>query len=179
MRLPAVWLACLVVLAAAAMAQQEPPKLHEVCGACHSEPASDFQAHPHFSKGLQCDACHGSSKPHREATGHKPPDQVAGPAEQPAVCGACHTAQRKQYESSRHGQLVAARSEKKAAACTTCHGTHSLRAPAAIRAQCNRCHAAAQLPAPCRKDPPPADAAAAARVACMSCHDRHALTARR
>lgn len=178
LRRPAASLVLLLAAAAVEVFGQEPPapKLHEVCGACHSEPASDFQEHPHFAKGLQCDACHGSSKPHREATGHKPPDRVAGPAEQPAVCGACHVAQRKQYESSKHGQLVAARAEKKAAACTTCHGTHSLRAPAAILTQCKRCHT--ELPASCRKDPSP-EAAAAARVACMSCHDQHGLSARR
>lgn len=185
LRLLPVLLMILIPEAAVAVlaAQDAPPaaRLHEVCGACHTEPASDFQEHPHFARGLQCDACHGPSKPHREATGHKPPDQVAGPAEQPAVCGACHTAQRKQYEASKHGQLVAARAEKKAAACTTCHGTHSLRAPAAILTQCVRCHPA--LPDACRKEPPPSSTpvagAAPARVSCMRCHDKHALSARR
>ena len=147
-------------------------KLHELCGACHSEPASDFQTHKHFGKGLSCDACHGASAEHREATGHKPPDRVAGPSEQPAVCGACHIPQRKDYESGKHGKLVISRSGPRAAACTTCHGTHSARAPAAMAAQCARCHAS--LPESCQKTP-----AVAAKVACAGCHDPHRLVARK
>lgn len=160
----AVWL----VLLTAALAAQP---LHEVCGACHNEPAADFQEHPHFAGGVSCDACHGESKAHREATGHKPPDNVAAPADQPAVCGSCHKGIRKEYEASKHGQLVMARSQKRAAACTTCHGTHAARLPAAIAAQCSRCHT--ELPASC-KQPPPA-AAAKASVGCMNCHATHTL----
>lgn len=160
-----------VWLAAAAVAYGQ--KLHEVCGACHTEPAADFQQHRHFEKGLQCDACHGASQPHREATGHKPPDRVAGPAEQPAVCGACHTAQRKEYQTSKHWQRIEERSEKRAAACTTCHGTHSVRAPAAITAQCNRCHTA--LPASCQREP----ALANDKPICASCHSPHGLSVKR
>jgi hypothetical protein len=152
----------LLLLAAVSLFGQ---KLDEVCGACHTEPAADFRTHPHFAKGLSCDACHGASRAHREATGHKLPDQVAGPADQPRVCGACHAAQRKEYEPSKHGQLVLASAAKRAAACTTCHGTHSLRKPAAMIAQCNRCHAS--LPQACAKG-----------QRCAGCHDPHTLTRR-
>ncbi len=152
----------LLLLVAAGLFGQ---KLHEVCGACHTEPAEDFQSHTHFTKGLSCDACHGASKAHREATGHKPPDQVAGPADQPRVCGTCHAARRKEYESSKHGKLVLASAEKKAAACTTCHGTHLLRKPAAMLVQCNRCHEV--LPQACQKTAP-----------CASCHNPHTLARR-
>ncbi|MCC6539906.1 MAG: cytochrome c3 family protein [Bryobacterales bacterium] len=162
----------LALAGVAAYAQQ--PKLHEVCGACHTEAAADFQEHIHFStESLQCDACHGESQPHREATGHKPPDRVAGPAEQPAVCGRCHTTVRKEYETSKHWQRIEARSEKRAAACTTCHGTHAVRAPAAMAAQCNRCHT--ELPASCKREP----ALVNGKPVCASCHSPHGLSVRR
>jgi len=148
--------------------------LHEVCGACHNEPAADLQEHAHFAGGTSCDACHGESKAHREATGHKPPDRVAGPAEQPVVCGRCHEGVSKEYQAGKHGQLVVARAEKKAAACTTCHGTHSQRMPAAMEMQCNRCHT--ELPASCKKEPP---AGKATKPVCASCHSPHTLSVRR
>ncbi len=144
--------------------------LHEVCGACHSEPAADLQEHAHFAGGASCDACHGESKAHREATGHKPPDRVASPSEQPVVCGRCHEAVSKQYLGSKHGKLVLARAEKRAAACTTCHGTHSQRTGAAMETQCNRCHV--ELPASCKKEPP---AATATKPVCAGCHSPHSL----
>ena len=160
----------MLLLAAASCLYAQP--LHELCGACHSEPATDFQDHPHFAGGVNCDSCHGESKAHREATGHKPPDRVAGPTEQPAVCGKCHEGISKQYTASKHGQLVMARAEKRAAACTTCHGTHVLRMPAAMEAQCNRCHTS--LPASCKKPPPDGKAA---KPVCVSCHSPHTLSA--
>jgi hypothetical protein len=164
-----VRLCLLVLLASGGLAQ----KLHELCAACHSGPAEDFQGHTHFAKGLSCDACHGASKAHRDATGHKPPDRIAGPAEQPAVCGACHAAPRKSYESGQHGKLVLAREGKRAAACTTCHGTHSLRQPAAMGSQCQRCHAS--LPASCQKAP----SAVTSKLICANCHDPHSLAVAR
>lgn len=148
-----------------------PQKLHEVCAACHNQHLEDFQTHAHFAKGLSCDACHGPSKGHREATGNQPPDRVAGPVEQPALCGTCHSGPRKGYEASKHGKIVLSRSGK-AAACTTCHGTHAPRKPAAMAMQCGRCHES--LPESCRKDPP-----VAAKLACAGCHDPHSLSAKR
>jgi hypothetical protein len=158
----------IVLLAAAASGQD----LREVCGACHTEPASDFQSHKHHEKGLSCDACHGKSEAHRAATGHKPPDRVAGPSGQPQICGACHPAQRKEYESGKHGRLVLARDSKHAAACTTCHGTHSLRPVTAMGRQCARCHES--LPESCKKPP----ASAVSKLACANCHNPHTLAGR-
>jgi hypothetical protein len=157
----------LIVLAAGAFGQ----KLDEVCGACHTEPAADFRSHAHFAKRLSCDACHGPSKAHRDATGHKPVDRVAAPSEQPQVCGTCHTGPRKAYESGSHGKLVAVRDSRRAAACTTCHGTHAPRAAAAMVRQCSRCHAS--LPAACSESPK-----VAARLRCAGCHEPHALVRR-
>jgi hypothetical protein len=151
----------LALLAAMAVAQ----KVHELCAPCHNQHAEDFQGHKHFDKGLSCDACHGESKGHREATGGKAPDRVAGPADQPAMCGACHGQQGKAYQSGKHGQLVVARAAKRAAACTTCHGTHAPRRPAAMLAQCNRCHD--PLPSACKPD------------GCASCHNPHSLAAKK
>jgi hypothetical protein len=159
------------VAAAALLSAQQP--LVPVCAACHSEPATDFQTHPHFEGGVDCDACHGESKAHREATGHKPPDQVAAPREQAAVCGRCHEAAGKEYVASKHGQLVMARSEKRAAACTTCHGTHAERSRVAMETQCNRCHT--ELPAACKKAPPQDKLR---KPVCASCHAPHSLARR-
>ena len=159
-----------VILFVAGLGSLQAQPMQEVCGACHSEPANDIQDHAHYSGGVSCDACHGESKPHREATGHKPPDRVAAPSEQPVVCGRCHERVARQYSASKHGLLVLARAEKRAAACTTCHGTHSQRMPAAMEMQCNRCHA--ELPASCRKDPPPGKAT---KPVCAGCHSPHSL----
>ena len=163
-------IAILLVALALPLAAQ---RVHEICAPCHNQHFEDFQQHTHFKKGLSCDACHGPSKGHREAGGNQAPDRVAGPVEQPAVCGACHTWQRTEYESSRHGKLVAARSAAKAPACTICHGSHQLRMGAATERQCRRCHESP--PASCSATP----AARDARVSCANCHSKHTLAARR
>src|SRR3989442_15907428 len=95
----------LVLLAACAVPLLSQPD-HEACKACHTEEFDDFKSHPHFAKGLSCDACHGPSLKHRQAEGHAAPDKVAAPDEVPTLCGACHAAQRKEYEQSKHAQLV-------------------------------------------------------------------------
>jgi hypothetical protein len=148
-------------------------QMQKVCGACHTQPADDFEKHPHSAKGLSCDVCHGKSQNHIDTAGNTPPEKVAGPTDQAALCGACHTAQRKTFESSKHGQLVMSRAAKKAPACTTCHGTHMLRTAVGMEQQCKRCHQ--QLPAACLKPP----AAQTAKVSCANCHDKHTLTAKR
>jgi len=143
---------------------------HELCAPCHTGPADDFKSHPHAAKGLSCDACHGKSNAHIQASGYMPPDRVTGPLEQGTLCGTCHTAQRKAYESSKHWKLVQARTQVRSPACTTCHGSHQLRTPVSLTAQCQRCHEA--LPAACEKKP----ARTEAKVGCANCHDKHAMT---
>jgi hypothetical protein len=76
-----LWL--LVLWAPALFAQ----KTQEYCAPCHAEQVSDFETHPHFAKGLSCDACHGQSVKHRTSTGAASPDKVAAPDEVPALCG--------------------------------------------------------------------------------------------
>jgi hypothetical protein len=140
-------------------------KTHEFCAPCHSEQVADFQTHPHFQKGLSCDACHGASVKHRTSTGAVPPDKVAAPDEVPALCGGCHAVEMKEYLASKHGKLVMARSKVKAANCTTCHGVHNLRTARQTQAQCQRCHAMLSSAHP----------AVAAETSCMSCHNKHTL----
>lgn len=164
-----LYIAVLFALSCAPVVAQ----MQKVCGACHTQPADDFEKHPHSQKGVSCDTCHGKSQNHIDTAGNTAPEKVAGPADQPALCGACHIAQRKDYETSKHAQLVMARSAKRAPACTTCHGTHMVRSATAMVQQCKRCHP--QLPAACSNSP----TVTTAKVSCANCHDKHKMVARR
>jgi hypothetical protein len=144
-------------------------KAHEVCTACHQTQTADFSKHVHMAKGISCDACHGTSKEHRESTGQRPPDRVAGPMEMPALCGSCHMGQAKDYKAGKHWQLIEAR--QRSASCATCHSTHLPRAAAAIEAQCARCHD--KRPAACSGKP-----RFTASVSCAGCHNQHSLAQR-
>ena len=140
-------------------------KPHEFCNACHQSQVADLQKHIHFVKGVDCDACHGASTKHRESTGNVPPDRVAAPDEVPALCGTCHSRERQDYASSKHGQLVAARAKVRSANCAHCHGVHAPRKGTAIQAACARCHASP--PAACNR-----------QAACASCHAPHTFSAK-
>lgn len=155
----------LLALAALPLAAQ----VHEQCRACHSDQFEEFQQHKHFTAKLSCDICHGSSEKHRTASGAAPVDRVAASFEQPAVCGTCHAAQAKQYIASRHGVVTMAKSETRAAACTTCHGVHSLRTAALRLNQCQRCHASMK----------PAHPKVEGKADCFSCHSPHSLVAKK
>ena len=162
----------MTLLAGPATAQKQ----HELCAVCHSDTVKDFLAHPHFQKGLECDACHGESARHRTSEGHAEPDRVAAPAQIPALCGGCHTGKGAtsiltEYSKSKHGRLVLEQSKVRAPHCGACHGVHSVRAPKAIEAQCKRCHAT--LPAACSASPP-----RAAAVSCAACHKPHTFLAK-
>ncbi len=143
-------------------------KTHELCVACHQEQVADFKTHPHFEKGLSCDACHGASVKHRTAQGETPPDRVAAPDEVAALCGTCHGAEQKSYLTSKHAKLVMEHSKTRSPNCATCHGVHAPRAAAAIEAQCGRCHTA--LPEACKKP-----VAHTAKVSCLGCHVNHSM----
>jgi len=148
-------------------------KAVELCAPCHAGQAAEFKKHKHFSKNISCDACHGPSKEHAEAAGAIAPEKVAGPAEQPDTCGACHAAQANEYKESEHGRLVLARAKQKGPYCTTCHSNHAARPPAAIERQCKRCHPS--LPQACQTAPE----SASARVSCANCHGKHTMLARK
>ena len=141
-------------------------KTHEYCAPCHAEQVADLQTHPHFVKGLSCDACHGQSVKHRTSTGAASPDRVAAPDEVPALCGACHAVEKKEYLTTKHAALVVARAAVKSANCATCHGVHSLRTAKETQQQCLKCHA--MLPASCKPE-----------AGCVSCHAPHLMTAKR
>ncbi|MEX2262191.1 MAG: cytochrome c3 family protein [Bryobacteraceae bacterium] len=146
-------------------------KVQEFCAACHTQQVADFETHTHHAKGLSCDICHGPSLKHRNSIGAASPDRVASSDQLAALCGACHTGQAKEYSTSKHGKLVAERSRTRAASCTTCHGTHSLRAGLETERQCAKCHVS--LPASCKAQPARKDAS----VSCMNCHAQHTLQA--
>jgi hypothetical protein len=160
-------LVLLIAVSTAILAQ----KVHTLCQACHSEQVSDFLKHPHAEKALSCDACHGSSAKHREASGGAPPDKVAGPQEVPALCGGCHSAQLKQFQPSKHSQILAAAGRVRAPNCGTCHGVHAKNMAVQMQARCQRCHT--QLPAACKVEP-----AQANTVRCNECHEPHGMTLR-
>jgi len=141
------------------LAQQ--PATHQLCQQCHTEPASDVESHPHFAKGVSCDACHGKSEKHRAATGHAAPDRVATRDQIPPLCGTCHANQLKTYQATRHWAVLKA--GEKSAQCATCHGNHSLKSAKATQVTCERCHAT--RPAAC-----------AAKPQCTSCHQPHGKT---
>ncbi|MBI4905378.1 MAG: cytochrome c3 family protein [Acidobacteria bacterium] len=140
------------------------------CTPCHSEQVDDVRGHKHGAAGVTCEVCHGASQKHRDALGAAAPDKVAGPDEVPALCGGCHTGQLKDYALSRHGKIVAAKSEQRAANCATCHGVHAARNVVAMKRQCDRCHAS--LPQACTRA---GVAATAGRLVCASCHAPHTL----
>ena len=142
--------------------------VQELCAPCHTGPSEDFDKHPHKAKGISCDACHGKSEEHRKAQGASPPENVAGPREVPALCGACHTSQLAAYKQSKHFAVLEANA-RGTATCVRCHGNHSLRTAAATQAQCERCHDS--RPAACKQPP----AKATAKVLCANCHVPHTL----
>lgn len=141
-------------------------QVHQLCKPCHSEAAGDVESHPHFKKNVSCDACHGTSEKHRLAVGGAAPDKVATREQVPVLCGGCHVAERKSYDTSKHAAVLTAGA--KSAHCVTCHGNHALRPVAAMAARCQACHPS--LPAACAAKP-----AVAAKVSCAGCHPQHAF----
>lgn len=144
-------------------------QMQKLCGSCHTQPADDFEKHPHSKQTISCDTCHGASQNHIDTAGNTPPEKVAGPKDQPALCGACHTEQNKDFTASKHGKAMLAGGAQKSPACTTCHGTHMLRTATQTEQQCKRCHT--QLPTACSSAPP----AQTAKVSCANCHDKHKM----
>ena len=154
----------LLITALTAFAQ-EPHR----CAACHEESVNDFKTHKHATSGIDCGICHGPSEKHRASVGNVPPDQVAAPAEVSKLCGNCHLAEKRQYESSAHSRVYLSGKKVRTANCNTCHGHHALRPWAQQAAGCQRCHTT--LPASCKEKPLSVNV----RAACMSCHSRHTL----
>jgi hypothetical protein len=154
-----IWL-CFVAFAAGLWAQDSA----KLCQQCHNEAAADVAKHPHSAKQVQCDACHGTSEKHRLASGNVAPDRVATREQVVSLCGTCHAAQRKSYETSRHWAVL--QSGTKSAQCATCHGNHAPRAVAAMASTCQRCHTT--LPAACAGTPK-----TESKLRCAGCHTPH------
>ena len=142
-----------LTLAAGAAPAKEPPALpgSDPCLVCHGagrparrvagEPpnldAAALRASPHAS--LECVACHKDVNP--EDLPH--PEKL-----QKVECGACHATEARQHAESLHGR-AAARGERLAPTCKSCHGMHDVLRPKDfnaptnvinIPALCNRCH---------------------------------------
>ena len=145
-------------------------RVHDTCNPCHNEQVSDFFTHAHASKLLSCDVCHGKSEKHVAASGAAAPDRVAARDEQPALCGTCHPQARKEFESSRHGKLVLARSKARAPSCGVCHGVHAPRTVLQMEQGCARCHTVL---------PPACGAHQGKNARCTTCHARHTMIAKR
>jgi len=139
------------------------------CAACHVDVVSDFKTHEHAKRGMDCAICHGASEKHRTSVGNVPPDNVAAPNTVSKLCGACHSLETQQYESSAHFRVYTSGKKVKTANCTSCHGNHAVRPIAAQAANCQRCHTT--TPPACKKTP----VSGIARVSCMGCHARHTL----
>lgn len=164
------WLLLLLCTVGLANAQQA--EVGKLCQSCHVDYVTDVRSHPHGAKGIGCEACHGASSQHRNSVGATSPDRVAAPDEVPSLCGSCHQEQRKLYAASAHGKLVLASSKTRAANCGSCHGVHAQRNAAAMKRQCDRCHA--NLPSACAAKP--AKAVTAGKLSCSGCHNPHNLT---
>jgi formate dehydrogenase gamma subunit len=140
------------------------------CGTCHSNP--DFLAkhqipfaHPVEAYRLSvharslaagnnsaasCSDCHGS---HGILPGRDPRSKI-NHWNVPSTCGACHTAIKKTYDESVHGQAVI-RGARDAPVCTDCHGEHNILGPENPKSlvnparvsntTCGRCHSDERL----------------------------------
>ena len=99
--------------------------------------AAALRASPHAD--LECTSCHadvaGKEFPHAAKL-------------QPVDCGTCHDTEMQQFLESLHGR-AAARGDKLAPTCTSCHGKHNVMRPSNLEsptstvnvpALCNGCH---------------------------------------
>jgi cytochrome b subunit of formate dehydrogenase/uncharacterized protein with PIN domain len=141
------------LLALSSWAAPEPPLPGaQECAQCH-EPgrpsarrgggapppynAAALRASPHAE--LDCTSCHA------DLAGREMPHVAKL---KPVACGNCHSDQENQFVESLHGR-AAARGEKLAPGCKTCHGAHEILRPKDFRAPtntvnvpllCGRCH---------------------------------------
>ncbi len=142
----------------------------ESCVNCHPNVKTELADSVHAGE-LGCASCHGGDptivgmESHAAAKGY-----VGKPrrADIPRLCASCHadparmrpfglaTDQYAQYQTSRHGLLLA-QGDDRVAVCSDCHGAHRIVArreptspvsPRNIPATCGRCHSDAQLMAP-------------------------------
>jgi cytochrome b subunit of formate dehydrogenase len=107
-------------------------------GSIHARPNKDDQSRTNAT----CYDCHQAHYVYPE--GSKEREQWR--LDLPNICGKCHAAERKQYETSVHGQAVLKDKNPYAAVCSDCHTTHDIDSPqlASVRLQitknCGNCH---------------------------------------
>lgn len=145
-----------VVMAAAAAPSGE------LCGLCHPDTRVEFSRSIHSSEEVVCTSCHGGN-PQADSVDAAHRGRFRGKIprrEIPSLCARCHgdpdlmrpynlpTDQYALYQTSRHGEALAA-GDDRAAVCTDCHGVHTILAadnpasavhPRNTPGTCARCH---------------------------------------
>jgi hypothetical protein len=165
-----------VVCARSTFAQGTPSE-KDTCLTCHAEVGDDL-AKPiglikddvHGRRGLSCVNCHGGDPNEQDMQRSMDPRKgfIGKPAAKQvqSFCGKCHSSadsmkrfnpslrvdQEAEYMTSVHGKRVA-KGDTNAATCTSCHGSHGIRAvkdpnspvyPTRVAETCGRCHANAE-----------------------------------
>ena len=159
--------------ASASPSQSEQKQPTITCIVCHSNlggqlamPTGPFPSDVHAEKGLTCASCHGGDPTSMDpkvamnpATGFrgKPKREDV-----PEFCGRCHsdaqymhkfsptvqTDQVRQYETSKHGQLLK-QGNRQVATCINCHSVHDIKLvsdptspvyPTNVPDTCGKCH---------------------------------------
>ncbi|MCL4516918.1 MAG: cytochrome c3 family protein [Firmicutes bacterium] len=143
---------------------------HNALGGENSRLVGEWKESIHGAKGVACSGCHGGNP--AAADMGEAMSQAAGfrgkPGHQeiPAFCARCHadpklmrqygipTDQFAQYQVSVHGRRLAEKQDANVAVCTSCHGTHDIKAktdPSSsvyrtnVPKTCARCHGNATL----------------------------------
>lgn len=108
----------------------------------------DWQLSEHARNDVGCASCHGGDTStfefvpaHRGVQHSAQPEAPTHFANLPTTCGSCHQEVAKNFESSRHGQLVRA-GNRAAPTCTTCHSSVGafLLSSRGLERQCASCH---------------------------------------
>ncbi|MGE5575858.1 MAG: cytochrome c3 family protein, partial [Syntrophothermus sp.] len=146
---------------------------HNVLGGDNTRLVSEWKGSIHGAKGVTCAGCHGGNA--AAADMGEAMSKAAGfrgkpnRKDIPAFCARCHadpklmrqygipTDQFAQYQVSVHGRRLAERQDPNVAVCTSCHGTHDIKA---------------------KTDPSASVYKANVPKTCASCHDNATLMAR-
>jgi predicted CXXCH cytochrome family protein len=139
----------------------------EECGVCHPSSRVAFRDGIHAREEVQCSSCHGGNPATREvAKAHNGSFKgLKNRSEIPELCASCHSDlelmrpynlpvdQLAVYRTSQHGRAIAA-GDSRAAVCTDCHGSHTVRSPEdpgsrthprKVAETCSVCHSDAVL----------------------------------
>ena len=104
----------------------------------HAQPSKADQSHTNAT----CYNCHDAHYVYPKGT----PNRNLWRLNLPYTCGACHTAELAEYQTSVHGQEVLVNANPKAAVCSDCHTTHDIPNPFIDKTQllitknCGNCH---------------------------------------